>query len=52
MRNEKEKIIAEAAGKIVELLKKEKFSEGKELTKSAENKLDDIIDTYASKLEE
>jgi hypothetical protein len=52
MGNEKEKIIAEAADKIVELLKIEKFSEGKELAKSTENKLDEIIDIYATKLEE
>lgn len=52
MGNEKQKIIAEAADKIVELLKIEKFSEGKELTKSTENKLDEIIDIYASKWEE
>lgn len=52
MGNEKEKIIAEAADKIVELLKIEKFSEGKELAKSTENKLDEIIDIYSTKLEE
>jgi len=49
MGNEK---IIEAAQKIVELLKKEKFSEGKELTKSAEVKLDEIIESYISKGEE
>lgn len=52
MENKKEKTIVEAAENIIELLKKEKFSEGKELTKSTENKLDEIIDIYASKWEE
>ncbi len=50
MENKKEKTIVETAENIIELLKKEKFSEGKELTKSTENKLDELIDIYASKL--